>query len=308
MTTSLETPPTFAAWMLTQDHSPATMRNYRSDLKLFQVWFEQVNGTPLAPALLTSMDVREYRQYLLGVEQRKASTINRRLSALSAYSRWAQETGALQVNPTARVQAVKVQAQPPRWLEKKEQAAILRELELLRNAAETPVAHFRALRNETMVLVMLNTGLRLAELTGLVVRDVTLKERSGQVLVREGKGNKQRPVPLNREARRLLDLWLPARAVWLTELDLEQETLFLSQRGLPLGVRSVQRIVEMVGQRAGVRLTCHMLRHTFAKNLVNAGVTLEKVGALLGHSNLNTTRLYITPGQQDLERAVEALV
>jgi integrase/recombinase XerC len=73
-----------------------------------------------------------------------------------------------------------------------------------------------------------------------------------------------------------------------------------------LSSRSVQRAIRRIGLDAGLEgLTPHVLRHTFAKNLVDSGVGLEKVAALLGHSSLNTTRVYITPNLQDLEKAVE---
>jgi site-specific recombinase XerD len=72
--------------------------------------------------------------------------------------------------------------------------------------------------------------------------------------------------------------------------------------------RAVQRVLKRYGQEAGLNeLTPHIARHTFAKNLVNQGVGLEKVASLLGHSSLNTTRLYTTPNQHDLELAVEKL-
>jgi len=75
-----------------------------------------------------------------------------------------------------------------------------------------------------------------------------------------------------------------------------------------LSSRSVQCVLARIGQEAGLEhLTPHVLRHTFAKNLVDSGVGFEKVAALLGHSNLNTTRIYITPNQKDLEQAVELL-
>ncbi|MFH1635391.1 MAG: tyrosine-type recombinase/integrase, partial [Chloroflexota bacterium] len=72
--------------------------------------------------------------------------------------------------------------------------------------------------------------------------------------------------------------------------------------------RSAQRVIRRYGEEAGLpHLTPHILRHTFAKNLVNQGVGLEKVAVLLGHASLNTTRIYVTPGQRDLENAVEKL-
>jgi site-specific recombinase XerD len=71
----------------------------------------------------------------------------------------------------------------------------------------------------------------------------------------------------------------------------------------------VQRVVAQLGKVAGIEgLTPHVLRHTFAKNLVDAGVGLEKVADLLGHRRLETTRIYTRPGERDLERAVEAIV
>ena len=77
---------------------------------------------------------------------------------------------------------------------------------------------------------------------------------------------------------------------------------------MALSSRSVQRALSRLGKAAGLeRLTPHVLRHSFAKNLIDFGVGLEKVAALLGHSNLNTTKIYITPNQKDLEQAVERL-
>ena len=298
----------FTDWLLAQDRSPVTARNYRSDLIIFNRWFEQTNGTPLTPELLTPTDVREYRQYLLAVERRKASTINRRLAALSAYSTWAQEQGLLDYNPTESVRAVGVQARAPRWLDRQAQAALLRELELLRNASRTPAANFRSRRNQAIVLFLLNTGLRIGELCALTLDDLSINARKGHVLVRQGKGSKQRTVPLNLRIRQVLEIWLTSRQAWLERLEIDSEHLFIGHQDCSLQPRSIQKMISNVGERIGLELTPHVLRHTFGKNLINAGVSLEKVAALLGHSNLNTTRLYVTPGQQDLEKAVEVLV
>jgi integrase/recombinase XerC len=77
----------------------------------------------------------------------------------------------------------------------------------------------------------------------------------------------------------------------------------------PLSSRSAQRNIKRMGQLAGIEnLTPHILRHTFAKSLIDQGVSLEKIATLLGHSNLNTTRIYIAPNQQDLQKAVDILV
>jgi len=109
-----------------------------------------------------------------------------------------------------------------------------------------------------------------------------------------GKGNKTRRVPLNGEARKALK-------TWLEESRDEQGSVFALT---PSG--AYRRLVEL-GRRAGVEVHPHTLRHTLAKNLVDAGVGLHEVAALLGHSSLNTTRVYVTPGERDLERAVRVL-
>ncbi|HHE71961.1 MAG TPA: hypothetical protein ENL34_06760 [Chloroflexi bacterium] len=138
--------------------------------------------------------------------------------------------------------------------------------------------------------------------TSLNVQVIELRERSGRVTVM-GKGNKKRTVPLNAEARAALSAWLKVRP------ETESAALFIGRRGERLGTRAVQRVVARQRSPAGLEnLTPHVLRHTFAKNLVDAGAGLEQVADLLGHSRLETTRIYTRPGRRDLERAVEAIV
>ncbi|MCX6064940.1 MAG: tyrosine-type recombinase/integrase, partial [Chloroflexi bacterium] len=111
-------------------------------------------------------------------------------------------------------------------------------------------------------------------------------------------------VPLNAEARKALQEWLSVRPQ--TEGDFMWVAVESESSGL--SGRAVQRILQRYAQEAGLEvLTPHICRHTFAKNLINQEVGLEKVGTLLGHANLNTTRGYITPDERDLEFAVEKL-
>lgn len=130
---------------------------------------------------------------------------------------------------------------------------------------------------------------------------MALRDRKGSVTVRDGKGGKHRLVPLNVEARGALNDWLAVRP------NVSEGALFIGQRGEPLRPRAAQRQLALYGRRAGVEVTPHALRHTFAKNLIDSGVSIEKVAALLGHANLNTTRVYVMPGERDLEEAVGAL-
>ncbi len=278
-----------------------TVRGYLRDLRLFARWIEQTTGEPLSPARLTPTDVRLYRQHLLAVEKAAPATVNRRLAAIRAYARWARETGRTEINAANGVRGVAEQQTAPRWLSRTEQAALLREAERDLAAARTEAARRQALRDRAILVLLLHTGLRVGELCALELSDLEISERKGSLRVRAGKGEKARTVPLNRTARAALREWLEVRP------EAETPLLFVGKRGDGLTPSAVQRRLAALGRRAGVEATPHTLRHTFAKNLVDAGVTLEKVAALLGHASLNTTRIYTTPSQADLDRAVRAL-
>ena len=153
-------------------------------------------------------------------------------------------------------------------------------------------------RDLTLTLLLLHAGLRVAEVCALTLDDLTLTERKGAIKVQQGKGMKQRNVPLNATALRALQAWLKVRP------EADHRRVFTGSGGEPLQARGVQHRLAELGRLAKVAVTPHTLRHTFAKNLVDAGVTLEKVAALLGHSSLNTTRVYTTPSALDLEKAV----
>jgi integrase/recombinase XerC len=298
----------FDQYLHTQDRAELTHKSYLSDLRFFARWFEQTNGEAFSPQNITPSDIRTYREYLQTVRRLKASTINRRLSAISTYLDWAVQTGQIEHNPAKGIKLLPQEPPRPRWLDKKEQYALQRAIERDLQLAKLryPKRWLTRRRDATLVILLLNTGLRISEVLALRLGDVEISERKGQVTVRYGKGRKQRSVPLNKQARQALQRWLEVRP----EVP-GNDYLFLPLEGdYPDGlhVRSAHRAIRRYGEDAGIMgLGPHMLRHTFAKNLVDAGVSLEKVAALLGHSSLNTTRIYITPGQKDLERAVERL-
>ncbi|MBN1449525.1 MAG: phage integrase family protein [Anaerolineales bacterium] len=151
---------------------------------------------------------------------------------------------------------------------------------------------------------MLNTGLRAEEVCSLVTSNLEISERKGEVLVQRGKGRKQRRIPLNKQARQALSAWLEIR------LETEASWIFTGQRGDAFSTSALRRIISALAYSARLdpdEVSPHSLRHTFAKRLVDQEVSLEKVAALLGHSNLNTTRICLTPGQGDLEKTVEVL-
>ena len=291
----------FARYLREKGRAERTVSGYLADLEHFSRWFADTAGKAFAPQLLSAQDLRDYRQYLLTVQHARPATINRRLAALRAYAAWARREGLLSLNPLEGVRGVREQERAPRWLERQERAALVRELEAMVNGARSEAWRRQAIRDKAIVYLLLYAGLRVSELCALEMSDIDLAPRSGQVLVRSGKGGKARAVPLNLDARRAVSDWQNVRGDYPTPF------LFLGKGGEKLTPSGVQRRLSEIGARVGVELSPHRLRHTFAKNLVEAGVSLEKVASLLGHDSLDTTRIYLTPSQADLQEAVERL-
>jgi site-specific recombinase XerD len=207
-------------------------------------------------------------------------------------------------NPVQGVKAVKEVALAPKWLDKKQRAALLRAVdkEVEDAMRRYPRLRLMYLRDAAIVKLILFAGLRVGEIIQLRLSDVTLDERKGSVVVREGKGTKRREIPLNAKARKAIIDYLRIRP------EVESAYLFLGQRNEGIKNKTVQRSVTRFTDPIGLRdVSPHTLRHTFAKSLIDSGVSLEKVATLLGHSNLNTTRIYATPGMQDLEDSISEL-
>jgi integrase/recombinase XerC len=297
----------FQKYLQAEDLSSLTVIGYLTDVRLFMTWFEKHNCETFALERVTPIDVREYREYLQKERGLKASSVNRKLASIASLMKWAKQTHQISVDPTENVKPVRQTVLAPHWLDKKEQFALQRALEkdLQVSKLRYPKRWITRRRDASLVQFMLHTGLRLSEILALEIRDLEISERKGNVLVRHGKGNKERTVPLNAEARKAVQDWLAVRP------DVNSNFLWVAVEGPAeesLSGREVQRVLKRYAQDSGLdELTPHMLRHSFAKNLANRGVGLEKIAVLLGHSSLNTTRIYITPDTKDLELAVEQL-
>ncbi|RLD04481.1 MAG: hypothetical protein DRI32_05555 [Chloroflexi bacterium] len=297
----------FIGHLKEEGFSAFTQRGYENDLRHFIRKFEERNGESFSVEGVTPLDILEDRAYLQDEKGLKANSVNRKLSSLSAFFRWAVESGLIQVNPARNIKAVRQDQSAPRWLDKREQFSLLRTIEKDVQLAllNYPKRWRTRQRDASIVLTLLNTGIRLNELCALKLMDIQLSERKGKLLIRHGKGNKEREIPLNAQARIALKKWLDVRP------ESENQYIWIAveaKNSKGLSNRAVQRILARYGRKAQIeKFTPHICRHTFAKNLVNQGVSLEKIAMLLGHSNLNTTRIYITPSQHDLELAVEKL-
>lgn len=295
----------FTEYLLGQDRADKTMDGYQRDLIAFATWFEQTYDRSPESAAVTPLDLRAYKKHLTDVKQMKPASINRRLAALRAYFRWAKQQGLVVANPTDGIRDVPQTAHGPGWLDRKQafylSQAATAAIQLAEARGLIPSAHL-ARRDAAIFSILLNAGLRVSELCALRLKDITLNERRGWVVVRSGKGSKYREIPLNKDARQAIHNWLEVRP------KNAGDYLFLGRRQEPLQPRGVQRAVERLALAAHLdaeTITPHTLRHTFGKNLVDAGVSLDRVAMLLGHESLDTTAVYTTPSKADLTAAVE---
>lgn len=281
----------FTDHLIAAGKSPHTIEAYSRDVKLFSEWFVQTNNRELTPQKITPIDVREYRSYLLTVKNYKPATVNRKLSSISAFCEWARDTDLISANPADGISQVEEMRPAPKWLDKNEQYALLR-----------AVQEKGKKRDIALITLMLNTGLRVSEVSKLRLDDVEISPRKGSVTVRGGKGEKFRRVPLNIDTRKAIQ-------AYLSENPPERDNhLFVSQRGGPLQPSGIYYLVNRYAYDARLEdVTPHTLRHTFGKNLVDAGVSLDRVAQLLGHESVDTTRIYTTPSEQDLQREVEKI-
>lgn len=285
-----------------RDLTKETLSHYRVALTDFFEWFTQATGQPGAAAWVTPLDLRQYREALK--EKYKAATVNGKLGCLSAFFDWGVETGRIPKNPVSNLKRVTLGTKAPKWLTRQETYKVLQKAEQMVQIAQMrklAASEQIAARTQAMVLLMLNAGLRASEVANLKVADIKLTERAGLVLVRYGKGDKEREVPLNLDARRAVQTWLKVRG---------SESVYLfpgADETQPLSRLLVTFHVTNLGEKAGVKLHPHRLRHTFGKNLIDRGVPLDRVAMLMGHVNLNTTALYTLPGESDLRQAVDKI-
>jgi len=294
----------FVSYLQSNDRSQMTIRGYCADLRQFARWFEQTNGQQPDLAAITSIDVREYRAYMQNVKGCGPATVNRHLRSLRAFCHWAVQAGHMPADPTAGLKEMRKQRLGPKALTRQEIYRLLRTLEervQWYSRGGTRPRAIKAVRDMAMVTLLLHTGLRVSELAALKLSDVEISARKG-ILTVAGKGNKQRQIPLNNDARKALRRWLEIRSDG-------GETLFINRNGAPLGVRGIQDILTSLGRQAGVEgLHPHILRHTFATRYLetNPG-DLVGLAAILGHESLNTLRIYTMPNRERMAESLERI-
>ena len=255
--------------------SSNTTESYRRDLEDFLRYLLVVGKGPL------EVEPRIFSGYLMHLASKglTPSTIRRRFSALRGFYAYMMERGLISWDPTEDVDTPKTWKLLPHVLD-------LSEVERLLESppSQTPLG----LRDRTMLEVLYATGVRVSELVGLRLMDVNLEE--GLVRI-QGKGQKERVVPMGQEAIDWLKKYLQIRS----DMDKKGSPyLFLTTRGGPMTRQRFWQLVKGYARAAGItkKISPHTLRHSFATHLLERGADLRAVQELLGHADLSTTQIY----------------
>jgi integrase/recombinase XerD len=267
--------------------APASLASYRRDLTQWASWLDK-RGSALLAAQRTEVEAFLADQYRA---KAKATSIARRLSSLRRFYGLQLQLAAVRDDPTARVRAPKLPRRLPKNLGEAQVEALL--------AAPDP-GTTRGLRDRAMLETLYATGLRVSELTGLKLAQVSLDMGVVRVL---GKGSKERLVPLGEEAIVWLKRYLAGARAELAKGG-KSDAMFVTARRGPFTRQGFWALLKRYAVKAGLpaeKLSPHVLRHAFATHLLNHGADLRVVQLLLGHADITTTTIYTHVARERLK-------
>lgn len=287
----------YILWLKNEGKGQKTVNEYPVILQKLIHWYEETEASEFRPDKVTTLHMHEFVTYLSKVKQYDPAYVNKIIASLKTFYKFAMESGLVTYNPMLKVKIKRSmkQQKAPKWLTELELAKYLHVIELEKNEKKKA-------RDMAINRLMSEAGLRVQEVSDLNVADICLEKRRENVIVRDGKGGKFRIVPLNKDLIESLENWTNYRKKYRYQ---ENEPLFLSERNTRLTDRAIKYMVAAYAREAELEaVSCHPLRHTFCKNLADAGVRLEQIAYLAGHDNLETTRKYLRPSDNDLRKSV----
>ena len=228
--------------------------------------------------------IKSFLVYLTDKKGNQAVTRRKKISALKTFFKYLKSIGKVRINPIEDLDSIKVTKKIPKYFTIEECQ------NLLDNVGER-----NQVRNQTIILLFLNTGMRLSELVSLNIQDV-----NKDCLTITGKGDKERTVYLSQPLQEQLQKYLKQRP------KVKAKALFVSERGNRLNKSTIQQMIKNILNKTGIEGKTHKLRHTFATQLYQSGeADLRQLQEMLGHSDISTTTIYTQVAKKELQQVAE---
>lgn len=276
----------YLEWAPAVGYSERTLATRRLALLRFIVWCDERAIT--RPGEVTRAMLERYQRHLYQYRKRNGHPLAVAgqlglLLAVAGWYRWLVRAGHVAYNPAADLELPK----KPRTLPKT--ILTVRQVETILNVGDTATA--LGIRNRAIMEVLYSAGVRRLELTGLTLYDIETER--GTLMIRQGKGGKDRFIPLGERACAWVDKYLREVRPQIASAASEQ-TLFLNDFGQPMGVRFLGDLVRRHMDAAGIVTpgSCHVFRHAMATHMLEGGADIRFIQAMLGHASLETTQIY----------------
>jgi len=268
----------FRRYLKRRNYSQHTVKYYLSVLKQYVSWL---------PVPLEQATANEIGQYIDNLHEKRmgAASINLYLAIIRVFYSFLRHEEQIRLsNPVKSGCRLRAPKTLPRYLKE--------------NEIEKLFAAIKGRRDMAIFKLMLRCGLRVEEVANLTSAAIDLKRR--KIIVYHGKGDKDRVVYMSDDARDALQAYLAQRSHY------RAKRIFLVEKGdykgKPISVRGIQKRIEYYGKKAGIKASCHRLRHTMATQLLNADAEVETIQDLLGHNWITTTQRYCKVSNMKVQR------
>lgn len=274
--------------------SASTNRDYNKELLKLASFLE--NNTDSLGSVTTSL-LREYLYFVKESRKLSQTSISKVIAIIKSFFNYLEEEEIIEKNPSRKIKVPKKINRIPRVISKTEFDILISSIDF------SPVrCRKNIIRDKLIISMLFYTGIRRAELLNLSWNDLNLENNI--LIVRAGKGNKDRIIPIHKNLLSLIDAYLTLR------LPLKNNALFIGESGKKLCKNSFTFILKMHLNLSGLAkkgYSAHSFRHGFATHLIESGVDLFKVQRLLGHQSLDTTKVYINFNNSQMAKAIDKL-
>ena len=272
-----------------RNRSDLTVMRYERSLRDFEVFFKTLDSA-LSWETIDADVIRQWMETLMD-KGNKATSVDADLSAVRSFYRFALSRGLVRKDPARAITGPKKEKPLPQFVKESEIDGLL-------DGEQWDEDNIRNVRARTIIILLYETGLRRAELTGLDDRDVDFAARQIKVT---GKRRKQRMVPFGEEVEKALRQYIALRD---RQSNTEKGPLLINDKGTRITGSQVYSIVkqQLTGFTSLTKRSPHVLRHSYATSLLNHGADIESVRQLLGHESIETTMIYTHATFEQMKR------